>query len=334
MLAVGLAAFAGSALADSFVAPLIQATATDGQNPWWWTAQSSAVGLGGAVLVIASSHRWLLAGAEWSPLRAPPPRAAVLALASTLLGGFDWVLYLISAAWSATAIAAVMFAQWSVLIVVYFAAVDRFWPTPGRPRRRMHARAGAAMAMAPVGVAMVMASQIARDEPLLPGSLGGKEAAGVLLGLLSAACAAVTVGGTIVYGEKTAAHHGQGPQAALWHTMVGSVCRDSIRVLILLGVALSGAGGGPAPAWTGPALVAAASMCAGLLLRVGNAVPSVPATANMICLSTPALAVLWLAVDGIAIPRLGTYLAGAAVIVASLATAQWPARGPSDDRGG
>lgn len=333
MMSVGLLAFAGSALADSFVAPLLQMTAPgDRESAISWVAQSTAVGLAISFLVVASSQRRLLAGAGWSPMAAPPPRGAVWAFAvSVVFGGWDWLLYLTSAAWSETAIAAVMFAQWATLIVAFFAVCDRWFPTPGRAPRRFHARAGAAMGIAPLGVALVTLSQIPRGEPMLPGSLGGEEALGVLLGLASAAMAAVTVGSTVIYGEKTAAHYGLGHQGALCHTLIGMLARDSIRLLVLAGAAYLA--GGSTPSWTGPALIAAASSVSGLLLRAGNSLPFVPATANMIALTAPALSVLWLAIDGISIPRLSTYLGGAAVILLSLSVGQWPQRS-AEGKGG
>lgn len=61
-------------------------------------------------------------------------------------------------------------------------------------------------------------------------------------------------------------------------------------------------------------------------IRVGNAVPRVPVSANLVCLATPALAVLWLALDGWAIPRVGPYVAGAVLVTAALAVAQMPER--------
>ena len=90
--------------------------------------------------------------------------------------------------------------------------------------------------------------------------------------------------------------------------------------------------GGGGSGWLLASLALAA---ASVLFRAGNSTARVPPTANLLGLATPVLAVVWLAIAGVNIPRPGLFALGAALILASTAAAvrrpgPIPAAGPSE----
>ena len=326
-IAAGIGVFAVVALADSLVAPLADRVAGSGHSTLWFTAEVGLLQGCGLAALAAASRRRCFAG-ETARGIAPPAGAALGLAASAACGVWDWALYLAASSHSATEIPAAAVSQWSTLMILLLALADKCSPTPGRTPRRVGARVGWAMGAACAGMLALTASRIPRQSPLLPESVGTAETKGVLLAVAASAVAAVATGGSVIYGEKTAARDRQGHKAAMWHMLTAGAAAKMFGALQLACAAAAaavGGGGIPAP-WHGPAWMAGSIVVGSACVRAGNAHPRIPVAANMVCLATPALGVLWLAIGGLAIPRPGLYLAGVAVLTGSLAAAQWPDR--------
>ena len=191
--------------------------------------------------------------------------------------------------------------------------------------------------LAVAGLVAVHQSQTPAGSDVLSGVvLTWSASAGVVLALVSAALAAVSVAASLACagvlherlmsrpGIRVAgiAEHSAGlaqRRLVLWLSALGHLIARTVSLSFILVAGAATFTGQPAlggRGLTGAALLGATVCVASLLLRVGNNASRVP-SANVVLLWSPVLALTILAVLGITLPRVEMFAAGAAMILAA-----------------
>ena len=249
----------------------------------------------------------------------------------------NYALFFWSTRYVDVAVSAALYELWPLALVVTLARCD--YPRAGSARREITLQKKALMVVAFFGLVLVILGQSgvtagALSEFLPLGLFGA------LIALLSAALAGAYPALSIVYGDALHCEHMRSAKRPdrttsqetdiderenLWFTAVGITASSLMAVPVNVAISVVGSGseafdpGGRQLLMglihgflLGCVVVASGT----LFVRLAN-LNSDDLGVNAILYATPVLALAWLAIAGISLPRIDLFLAGAALVLAS-----------------
>ena len=248
------------------------------------------------------------------------------------IGTMDYAVFVWSIRFVDTAVATVINELWPVFLVFFLITC----------RKRSHAQNSAVTTslskqlalscVAAVGLVLMVACQSENSLWNFLGSISSTSVKGMLLALFSAVLVGSSICGTLVYGDKLFEHHygkiaptdtrSRYDRIALLRfalvahaisTGIGSILSLSLGVIFSNEIHNIG---GPvtAQAVLGSICLGVVGSAASILLRYGNIASQQPGL-NAIFFLSPGLALIWLALIGITIPRMDFFVIGAALIL-------------------
>lgn len=256
-----------------------------------------------------------------------------------VIGGFDYVLFIWSTKFIATAVTTTVYELWPVFMIyglaVYRPAHERkLQPDNHESRSGMTIEKIALTLFAAVGLLFMLGSQTL-DDVSLSRLASLRSIGGILLALAASIVVATNVIGSIVYGKILHYHlteeadpDQQNPRLLPWLSLLGMGISRLFTVLInlVLGFLISGSQGGfSVSAALGSIFVGASFVVGAIFLRIGNlGSASTPDGAsgktdlaiNALFFCSPGLALVWLMTVSITIPRFDLFIVGSALILA------------------
>ena len=265
-------------------------------------------------------------------------RAGRLPLVLIVIGGFDYVLFIWSTKFVATAVTTTFYELWPAFLifglVVYRPVHEReFTRQVTGKYRRITLEKIMLILFASVGLIFMLGSQTV-DDASLSGVGPYKSILGILLALLASIIVTTNAVGSIVYGKILYYHltgirdpDQQNPRLLLWLSLLGVGISRPFSAIINIGLGLltDTEGDFSLSAASGAVLAGASVVGGAILFRVGNfgppgepnATPSKPDPAiNALFFCSPGLALVWLMAVGITIPRFDLFIVGSTLILA------------------
>lgn len=250
------------------------------------------------------------------------------------ISGFHNACFVWSTKYIETAVAAMIYELWPIFMIYGFA---RFQPTFKRKWYETHPQEAPSsitteqiflILFATVGVIFMLGSQSV-DSVLSFDALSFYSYIGISLAFVAAIFGGASAAGSIYYGEtlwhditKIEDPSEIKHELTIWFTMLGlTIARTATTTISLsLGFIISGPQGEflTWSAVTGAVLVGTTFVIGAILLRVGNlsAPRQTNPAINTLSFLAPALALIWLMLVGVTVPRFDLFIVGAALIMA------------------
>lgn len=238
-----------------------------------------------------------------------------------------------------TAVAAIVIETWPMIMIFSIASLGGYDALGNRVEPYVDKTKAFLVALAPLGIALVILGQTNGFESSPTVSLSNVFA-GVCLALIAAAMAGISPVATIRYGhDKLSLMSANAlpldPDAShqlrrttrwkiSWFSVLGLLIADVIHIpigLVLSATSLGGIGTISSSLLSGGLLAGAMFGIGGVLLRAANSTDNDP-NRNSILYLTPILSLLWLFIHGVEIPRTDLFLIGAALIVSVIVIVQ------------
>ena len=226
-----------------------------------------------------------------------------------------------------TAVAAVVLETWPLVMII---ALTYFGDPNNRTRSASHhidKTKVFPIALAPVGVALVILGQTNGLQDLMTGNLS-RIIGGISLALIAALLAGISPVATICYGHdklRLTSPNTSPSQDDIstrlkvsWYSVLGLLVADIVHVpigLVLSMTTFGGTGSMSAEILIWGFAAGALFGLGGILLRIANSSDNNP-NRNSLLFLTPILALVWLFWKGVKIPRTDLFLIGAALVIA------------------